>query len=302
MEWDINENGLNLIVFADWYNSQVIKHLKFFDDNTKQWVILQGGGSNIPALNKLLSSWNIVLSDKIWKGKFTVAAHVMELVSSSSILSFHDDGQILTATLTDEASDLLNSNKITVNNVPVLGIVKPVNGTVAVFGDSSCIDTAGHSVKCYWLIEELLNVATTGSNKILPLEKFKPINFRYPKVASTPLFHRYSRVVKNANGATDFQSLPGCPVYSPVESKDYNDSFPIGQLHSKLLAINAVKNEVIDFDDRIVSNDDSIKLFKILFVIVTMTTIAVIYFFYSVYCLFHRKRIVFYKIKTRGGV
>ena len=34
---DINEWGLSLIVFADWYNVEVMKKIKFYDENTRQW-------------------------------------------------------------------------------------------------------------------------------------------------------------------------------------------------------------------------------------------------------------------------
>ena len=34
---DVNERGLSLIVFADWYNVDVMKKIKFYDENTRQW-------------------------------------------------------------------------------------------------------------------------------------------------------------------------------------------------------------------------------------------------------------------------
>jgi membrane-bound transcription factor site-1 protease len=34
---DITYKGLSLIVFADWYNTSVIKSAKFFDENTRKW-------------------------------------------------------------------------------------------------------------------------------------------------------------------------------------------------------------------------------------------------------------------------
>ena len=34
---DVNERGLSLIVFADWYNVEVMKKIKFYDENTRQW-------------------------------------------------------------------------------------------------------------------------------------------------------------------------------------------------------------------------------------------------------------------------
>ena len=34
---DVEERGLSLVVFADWYNSDVMKKIKFYDENTRQW-------------------------------------------------------------------------------------------------------------------------------------------------------------------------------------------------------------------------------------------------------------------------
>lgn len=31
------DSGLSLIVFADWYNASLLRHVKFYDENTRQW-------------------------------------------------------------------------------------------------------------------------------------------------------------------------------------------------------------------------------------------------------------------------
>ena len=31
------QNGLNLIVFGEWYNLDAIQRMRFFDDNTRSW-------------------------------------------------------------------------------------------------------------------------------------------------------------------------------------------------------------------------------------------------------------------------
>ena len=30
-------NGLNVLVFAEWYNTTVMEKVRFFDENTRQW-------------------------------------------------------------------------------------------------------------------------------------------------------------------------------------------------------------------------------------------------------------------------
>lgn len=34
---DILERELSVIVFADWYNTSVMRKIKFYDENTRQW-------------------------------------------------------------------------------------------------------------------------------------------------------------------------------------------------------------------------------------------------------------------------
>lgn len=45
---DILEKNLSVIIFADWFNTTVMKHMKFYDQNTRQWWVPDTGGSNIP--------------------------------------------------------------------------------------------------------------------------------------------------------------------------------------------------------------------------------------------------------------
>ena len=33
------DDGLSVIVFADWYNVTVMKKVKFYDENTRQWWV-----------------------------------------------------------------------------------------------------------------------------------------------------------------------------------------------------------------------------------------------------------------------
>jgi membrane-bound transcription factor site-1 protease len=33
----VEERGLSIALFADWYNVDVMRKIKFFDENTKQW-------------------------------------------------------------------------------------------------------------------------------------------------------------------------------------------------------------------------------------------------------------------------
>ena len=37
LQTDVEEAGLNVIIFAEWYNVASMMHMKFFDDNTRSW-------------------------------------------------------------------------------------------------------------------------------------------------------------------------------------------------------------------------------------------------------------------------
>lgn len=36
------DNGLSLIIFSDWYNTSVMRKVKFYDENTRYWVCVIG--------------------------------------------------------------------------------------------------------------------------------------------------------------------------------------------------------------------------------------------------------------------
>jgi membrane-bound transcription factor site-1 protease len=37
------KNGLNLAVFGDWFNTDVMDKVRFFDENTRQWWVPDTG-------------------------------------------------------------------------------------------------------------------------------------------------------------------------------------------------------------------------------------------------------------------
>ncbi|XP_076449807.1 membrane-bound transcription factor site-1 protease-like isoform X2 [Babylonia areolata] len=96
------DNGLSIIVFADWYNVSVMKKVRFYDENTRQWWMPDTGGANIPAINDLLLPYNMAFSDEVYEGDFTVGQHEMHYASGTSIAKFPQEGLILTQTLKNQ--------------------------------------------------------------------------------------------------------------------------------------------------------------------------------------------------------
>lgn len=94
--------GLSVIIFADWYNVTVMKKVKFYDENTRQWWMPDTGGANVPALNDLLASWNIQLGDRVFEGHFKLNDHEMYYASGTSIRKFPKDGIVVSQQLSDQ--------------------------------------------------------------------------------------------------------------------------------------------------------------------------------------------------------
>lgn len=66
---DVEEENLALLIFADWYNSDFVDAMRFFDDSTQLYWYPETGGANLPALNFLLSSFGISFSSTVADGK-----------------------------------------------------------------------------------------------------------------------------------------------------------------------------------------------------------------------------------------
>ncbi|XP_042225174.1 membrane-bound transcription factor site-1 protease-like [Homarus americanus] len=168
------EKGLSLIVFADWYNVSVMKKVKFYDENTKQLWMPVTGGSNIPALNYLLASWGVALSDGVFEGDFTLGDHDMYYATGTSLAQFPREGTVVRKTLNDHAKEMLEAESESVPDVPILGLLQTKStddlgdnslhhsGRLVVYGDSNCLDNSHLQKDCFWMLDALLEFTTTG--------------------------------------------------------------------------------------------------------------------------------------------
>eukprot|EP00116_Pleurobrachia_bachei_P004095 sb/3464357/ len=218
------------------------------------------------------------------------------LSSGTSILAFPTAGRTFSTTLVDETSDIIQQKKVHVAEVPVMGVYHGTNGSVSVFGDSSCMDNAGQTAdKCYWILDMMLQMGNTKTYSPL-LSPWKQVAFRAPKLASTPQFAQFSRILRvDEQGDTVYRELAVCPVLLEAEVRDYNDTSPIGVLGVRLLS------EQIDIIGPEETEDEE-QLFRILGLLTLISIGAVGGFLYMLFRMFHRKRIVLYKVKTRRRV
>ena len=163
---DIIHNGLSLIVLADWYNTIVMRSLKFFDENTRSWWMPVTGGSNVPALNELLSPFGIAFGDAVLRGELTLGDDVghssdgdngderrirvggssVTVASAAPIARFPAGGYLVRArSLQDEGAkiaNLLPFAKVRHGaNTRVASAASAGSGRIAAFSDSECVDS-----------------------------------------------------------------------------------------------------------------------------------------------------------------
>lgn len=87
LKQDVENDGLSVIVFADWYNVTVMEKIQFYDENTRLWWIPETGGANIPAVNDLLYvNWGVAFGDQVRSGQFTLHQHAPVTFASGTTL------------------------------------------------------------------------------------------------------------------------------------------------------------------------------------------------------------------------
>ncbi|XP_017072489.1 membrane-bound transcription factor site-1 protease [Drosophila eugracilis] len=124
---NVYNKGLNVVIFGDWYNTTVMKKIKFFDENTRQWWTPDTGGANIPALNDLLKPFGIAFGDFVGEGHFKLGDHSMYYASGAAITKFPmNPGDILVGTkLNDQGLSIINAktaNKEAKIDLPIFGM------------------------------------------------------------------------------------------------------------------------------------------------------------------------------------
>ena len=226
------------------------------------------GGSNIPAINDLVSSWGIVLGDYVFEGDFKIGTHDMYFASGSSIVKFpQKDSLLVKKSLNDQGFEILNGEKKEVKSVSILGLYNPSSpekgpqrGRLSIYGDSNCLDSAHMQKDCFWMIEALLQFSTTGRIPDIFKHVVKEEDIKTNEVDNTPtedksdnLFqdlphrmdgnhlYRYSKVLEHHLGNPQTRSLPSCLSLKYETAVPLNQSLPSNLYKSqKLLSVSGV--------------------------------------------------------------
>ncbi|XP_012267422.2 membrane-bound transcription factor site-1 protease [Athalia rosae] len=279
---DVEEKGLSVVVFADWYNVTVMRKVKFYDENTRQWWVPDTGGANIPALNDLLyTNWGIAFGDTVCDGQFTFGQHPpVTFASGTTLARFPEDGLVLSVDMKDQGHELLSeSDAKQSESVPILGLFqsrsrteigdrqnimndevenvigqlepgknseKETAGRIIVYGDSNCIDDSHQQKPCFWMLDAILEFATTGhvpfvfetaSRHDHGLGKAKA-DVELPQRMEGSHLNRHSKVLEADGGGGRLRSLPPCPVPILATPQPLNESVPANLYKSqKLLSV-----------------------------------------------------------------
>ncbi|KAG2394108.1 hypothetical protein C9374_003872 [Naegleria lovaniensis] len=253
---DVQLHGLSVVVFADWYSVPIMKHIKFFDDNTNTvWTPITGG-SNLPALNALLDPFNIVFGTRVYEGEITVGKEKATYASGASIIKFPEEGMLASFQLKDQGIEILSGNKQngrkhllsdlsggnSIHKVPVLGFTQSGKGRLAVFGDSNCLDSAGNPhYNCFWLLDQMLQF--TSQNKMS--EEFK-------KDANLKtLSHLF---VSQSSALPERMTGNELHLYSKVPLEQYIDARPING--SNTYIGRRVRNSNYDEESQMIIDED----------------------------------------------
>uniref|UniRef100_A0AC35G609 Peptidase S8/S53 domain-containing protein n=1 Tax=Panagrolaimus sp. PS1159 TaxID=55785 RepID=A0AC35G609_9BILA len=97
----VKNDNLNVIIFADWFNSTLIKKIQFMDDNTGKLWFPETGGCNIPALNSLLNVFGFAFGDVILNGKFEFGNSIINFSSGSTLIKAPKNAKLGMAKLND---------------------------------------------------------------------------------------------------------------------------------------------------------------------------------------------------------
>ena len=138
---DVEQRGLGLLLFPEWYSLDAMQRMRFFDDNTRSWWTPATGGSNVPALNELLAPHGLAFGATALHGSVAVGGHKMAYASGTSIVTAPRGAKLLSAVLQDKARAHTSTPPAERNAAhAVLALLHAGEGRIAAFGDASCVD------------------------------------------------------------------------------------------------------------------------------------------------------------------
>lgn len=158
----MNELGLGLLLFPEWYSLDSMARMRFFDDNTRSWWTPATGGSNIPAVNELVAPYGLAFGDTVVHGAVSIGTvHRTPYTSGTHLIKAPAGCQILSATLQDRTEGQTQATAKSASYY-VLSLLSHGSGRIALFGDSNCVDANHASSHCHELLLDMFTWSTGG--------------------------------------------------------------------------------------------------------------------------------------------
>lgn len=163
----------------------------------------------------MLEPFQVALGGKIYDGEITIGksstavCKLLNLIlffkylSGTSIIRFPPNGYMARFSLKDQSDDLLRKTQRIEPNVPILGLLTKEKGRMAIFGDSSCLDSAATNAnnRCFWLLDLLLQFCIMSKlpDDLLPIlsaqvEEYINDDAHFPMRPDDNLMEKYSKV------------------------------------------------------------------------------------------------------------
>ena len=110
-----------------------MNRIKFFDENTQQWWTPVTGGSNIPALNDLLTQFGIAFSDGVFAGTYSLSDITLNgdtkprdfpYLSGSALARYPLDARVLSVSLHDQVAEVTAELVKEADNIPILALIE----------------------------------------------------------------------------------------------------------------------------------------------------------------------------------
>ena len=122
---DVQDEGLALIVLADWHSPALMRGLEFEDEALGAWQRPITGGAHVPALNDLLRPFGAALGRRVFKGRLPPQdrAPPVAVGSAAALSLFPRGGALLFADLEDVEGPATLWRSAARATVPVLGFV-----------------------------------------------------------------------------------------------------------------------------------------------------------------------------------
>ena len=184
---DVTSKGMGLIVFSEWYDSDMISKLRFYDDNTRSWWDAATGGSNIPALNDLLRPFGAAFAGGAHELMIALPNGSRFDMAHGSALAAMPKGSYILRGRTKSKSKGEKGQA----SVPALGLADAGKGRLVLYGDSNCLDSAHRKSSCEDFSIQMIEYVTRKNEPVF-LASSRKVEEPWGSLANLP--QRVSKV------------------------------------------------------------------------------------------------------------